>query len=297
MRRPRARRSRAWPDCSPIDTRAAFCLALFDGRAWTAGELARHAGVARSTASEHLDKLAAGGLVVERRQGRHRYVELAGAAVAELLEDLMAHLEPCRQRPRTFRAVATADALARARTCYDHLAGRLGVAVTDAMTRKGLLDRDSGFALTEAGGDWLGTLGIDVADLRRRTRPVVRVCVDWTERRPHLAGGAGAQIFSRFLANGWVRRIGDGRALLVTPTGRSAGLPSAAVDRPGSGSDLARLGSLAGCRAARSRTAPRVSPPARSSAAERQRASTPRFGSVDVNEWPRTATSCRPSAR
>jgi DNA-binding transcriptional ArsR family regulator len=204
------------------DTRAAFCLALFDGRAWTAGELARHAGVARSTASEHLDKLAAGGLVVERRQGRHRYVELAGAGVAELLEDLMAHLEPCQERPRTFRAVATADALARARTCYDHLAGRLGVAVTEAMTRKGLLDRDSGFALTEAGGDWLGTLGIDVADLRRRKRPVVRVCVDWTERRPHLAGGAGAQIFSRFHANGWVRRIGDGRALLVTPTGQAA---------------------------------------------------------------------------
>ncbi len=178
--------------------------------------------LARSTASEHLDRLVAGGLLVERRQGRHRYVELADAGVAELLEDLMAHLAPCQERPRTFRAVATADALARARTCYDHLAGRLGVAVTDAMARKGLLDQDSGFSLTDTGAGWLTALGIDVGDLRDRKRPVVRVCLDWTVRRPHLAGGAGAQICSRFHANGWVRRIGDGRALLVTPTGRTA---------------------------------------------------------------------------
>lgn len=204
------------------DTRAAFCLALFDGRAWTAGELARHAGVARSTASEHLDRLVSGGLLVERRQGRHRYVELADAGVAELLEDLMAHLEPCQERPRTFRAVATADALARARTCYDHLAGRLGVAVTDAMTSKGLLDQENGLALTDDGCGWLSELGIDVAELARRSRPVVRVCIDWTERRPHLAGGAGAQICSRFHANGWIKRIDDGRAVLVTPTGRAA---------------------------------------------------------------------------
>jgi DNA-binding transcriptional ArsR family regulator len=204
------------------ETRAAFCLALFDGRAWTAGELARHAGVARSTASEHLDRLVEGGLLSERRQGRHRYVELADAGVAELLEGLMARLAPDGERPRTFRAVAIADALARARTCYDHLAGRLGVAVTDAMTRKGLLELGDGVALTSAGADWLGALGVDVPELRHRSRPLVRVCLDWTERRPHLAGSAGAQICSRFQANGWVRRIGDGRALLVTPTGHTA---------------------------------------------------------------------------
>jgi DNA-binding transcriptional ArsR family regulator len=204
------------------NTRAAFCLALFDGRAWTAGELARHAGVARSTASEHLDRLVAGGLLIERRQGRHRYVELADARVADLLEDLMGHLEPGQERPRTFRAVAAADALARARTCYDHLAGRLGVAVTDAMTRKGLLDQSSGVALTDAGEAWLSELGVDVAELARATRPVVRVCVDWTERRPHLAGGAGERICSLALGDGWVRRIRGGRALLVTPTGEAA---------------------------------------------------------------------------
>ena len=204
------------------DTRAAFCLALFDRRAWTAGELARHAGVARSTASEHLDRLVTGGLLVERRQGRHRYVELADARVADLLEDLMGHLEPRQERPRTFRAVATADALARARTCYDHLAGRLGVAVTEAMTRKGLLDQSSGVALTAAGEAWLSHLGIDVSELGRGRRPVVRVCVDWTERRPHLAGGAGERICTLALGHGWVRRIRGGRALLVTPTGEAA---------------------------------------------------------------------------
>ena len=205
------------------ETRASFCLALFDGRAWTAGELARHAGVARSTASEHLDRLVAGGLLAERRQGRHRYLELADARVAELLEDLMAHLEPCEDRPRTFRAVATAAALANARTCYDHLAGRLGVAVTAAMTERGLLDQGSGCRLTAAGSDWLErTLLIDVEVLARARRPMTRTCVDWTERRPHLAGAAGAAICTRFHDNGWVRRIASGRALLVTPTGREA---------------------------------------------------------------------------
>ena len=152
------------------ETRASFCLALFDGRAWTAGELARHAGVARSTASEHLDRLVAGGLLAERRQGRHRYLELADARVAELLEDLMAHLEPCEERPRTFRAVATAAALANARTCYDHLAGRLGVAVTAAMTERGLLDQGSGCTI-DRGGQRLARA--HAADRRRsaRTRP------------------------------------------------------------------------------------------------------------------------------
>jgi DNA-binding transcriptional ArsR family regulator len=205
------------------DTRAAFCLALFDGRAWTAGELARHAGVAASTASEHLTRLVAGGILVERRQGRHRYLALADARAAQMLEDLTAHLEPGAELPRTLRAVSTAHALAGARTCYDHLAGRLGVAIADAMTRKRLVDQTGGIALTGAGEAWLrDELAIDVEELRRARRPVVRVCVDWTERRPHLAGAAGAQICKRLQERGWVRRIETSRAMLVTPTGRIA---------------------------------------------------------------------------
>jgi DNA-binding transcriptional ArsR family regulator len=205
------------------ETRACFCVALLDGRAWTAGELAREAGVAASTASEHLSRLVAGGLLAERRQGRHRYVELAGASVAEMIEDLMSHLAPIEPQPRGLRAVHAAEALASARTCYDHLAGRLGVAIADAMAREGLLDRSGGLALTAAGGNWLErALGIDVGELERGRRPLARACVDWTERRPHLAGAAGAQICRRFHDRGWIRRIGGSRAVLVTPAGHTA---------------------------------------------------------------------------
>jgi DNA-binding transcriptional ArsR family regulator len=213
------------------DTRASFCCALLDGRAWTAGELARHAGVAASTASEHLDRLVAGGLIAERRQGRHRYLELADVHIAELLEDLIAHLRPPDEQPRTLRGLHTAAALAGGRTCYDHLAGRLGVAVTDAMTQMRLLDHSGGIALTDAGAAWLeGKLGIDVGALRGARRPLVRSCIDWTERRPHLAGSAGAQICTRFQERGWVRRIGTSRAMLVTRAGRTALRDLLAID-------------------------------------------------------------------
>lgn len=201
------------------ETRAAMCLALLDGRAWTAGELARHTGVARSTATEHLHRLTAGGLLVEERQGRHRYVRLADASVAALLEDMSARLAPEVARPAGLRAATASAALARGRTCYDHLAGRLGVAVTDALTARGLLDQAGGFALTEAGLAWMAAQGLD---LDGGKRPVARGCLDWTERRPHLAGVAGARLCERFLARGWVTRIGSGRAVRVTPDGRVA---------------------------------------------------------------------------
>jgi DNA-binding transcriptional ArsR family regulator len=205
------------------ETRAAICLALLDGRAWTAGELAAHARVAPSTATEHLHRLVGGGLLVEVRQGRHRYVRLAGPSVAHLIEDLSARTE---SRPAPLRGLraATADAaLRRGRTCYDHLAGRLGVAVTDAMTGAGLLDQTGGFALTAAGLAWLtGDLALSPDDLRPGTRPLARGCLDWTERRPHLAGVAGARLCETFLANGWVARIGSGRAVRLTPDGKAA---------------------------------------------------------------------------
>ncbi|WP_143642206.1 ArsR/SmtB family transcription factor, partial [Streptomyces viridochromogenes] len=122
------------------ETRAACLLALLDGRAWTAGELARHAGVAPSTLSEHLGKLVAGGLLAEERQGRHRYVRLADTRTAQLVEDLVAQVSPgARPAPRSLREAGAHSAMARARTCYDHLAGRLGIALTDALTGRGLL--------------------------------------------------------------------------------------------------------------------------------------------------------------
>lgn len=204
------------------ETRAAFCLALLDGRAWTAGELARHARVAASTASEHLGRLVAGGVLAEERQGRHRYVRLADERVAHLVEDLAAHAAPVRagELPRSLRAASAGSAMARGRTCYDHLAGRLGIAVTDAMTVRGLLRQDTGFALTDDGVRWFGALGIELA--RAGRRPMARGCLDWTERKPHLAGVAGAALCRHALAEGWCVRIGSERAVKVTADGERA---------------------------------------------------------------------------
>ncbi|WNI21538.1 winged helix-turn-helix domain-containing protein [Streptomyces sp. ITFR-16] len=200
-------------------TRAAFCQALLDGRAWTAGELARHAGVSASTASEHLSRLVAGGLLTEERQGRHRYVRLAGPEAAALTEALSAYA-PDTPRPPNLRASVRQDAEARARTCYDHLAGRLGVAVADAMTARGLVTAN-GPTVTPAGRTWLaGTLDYHRPPGSRR--PLVRNCLDWTERRPHLAGALGAALCTAALDRGWIRRIGSGRAVKVTPAGATA---------------------------------------------------------------------------
>lgn len=201
-------------------TRAAFCLALLDGRAWTAGELARTAGVSASTASEHLDRLVRGGLLAEERQGRHRYVRLAGPDAALLVELLAAGTPTCAP-PNSYAAVRASAGLADARTCYDHLAGRLGVDLLDALDHRDYVSRADGIALTALGADWLEALGIDVGGIRRSSRPVVRLCLDWTERRSHLAGGVGAAIAGAFLERDWIRRA-DGRAIRVTDAGRTA---------------------------------------------------------------------------
>ncbi|GHH37094.1 ArsR/SmtB family transcription factor [Lentzea cavernae] len=213
-------------------TRAAICGALLDGRAWTARELAAHAGVAASTASEHLTRLVEGGLLVEHRQGRHRYVALAGPHVAELLEAMAAFAGP-RVPPRGLRAAAVSEAMARGRTCYDHLAGRLGVALKVGLVAAGVLRTGtagvgngdlatadlaaSDLTITEPGMVWLKELGFEPGN-RRLTRP----CLDWTERVPHLAGAAGAFLCEVFLDRGWIRRIGTSRAVLLTPEGEQA---------------------------------------------------------------------------
>ncbi|MFJ8751235.1 ArsR/SmtB family transcription factor [Streptomyces sp. NPDC102441] len=203
------------------ETRASFCLALLDGRAWTAGELARGAGVAPSTASEHLGKLVAGGVLAEERQGRHRYLRLADGRIAQLIEELAAHALPgARTPPRTLREASLHHALARGRTCYDHLAGRLGIRITDAMTERGLLRQDTGFALTDDGLEWFAALGVRLGTTSRR--PLARGCLDWTERRPHLAGASGAALCRHVLDAGWCERVGTGRAVRATPAGLRA---------------------------------------------------------------------------
>ncbi|MQA04551.1 MAG: helix-turn-helix domain-containing protein [Streptosporangiales bacterium] len=199
-------------------TRAEFCNALMDGQAWSVSRLAREAGVALPTASEHVTALVAAGLCTEHRRGRSRYVELAGPRVAACLEDLAALTEPRPAVLRSLKAVSRRDALARGRTCYDHLAGRLGVAVSEALRTRGVLD--ARLAVTPDGLEWIAEhLGGPVVAGRR---PLSRSCLDWTERRPHLAGAAGAHLCSAFFAQHWIRRIGTSRAVRLTPDGEQA---------------------------------------------------------------------------
>jgi DNA-binding transcriptional ArsR family regulator len=194
--------------------RGAMLTALFGGRALPASELASAARVSRSTASAHLAQLVETGLVRVERQGRHRYHRLAGADVAEALETL-ATLAP----PRPVRSLRDSDrarAERAARSCYDHVAGALGVALTDRLCEAGALERSS-LALLDP--EPLRALGVDVDTARAQRRPLTRSCLDWTERRPHLAGALGAAVLEALLAGGWVVRRPGGRALVLTPAG------------------------------------------------------------------------------
>lgn len=199
------------------ESRSAMCTAMLDGRPWTVSELAAQASIGKTTASEHVTRLAEAGLVVTETCGRHKYVRLAGPQVAELLELLgtLAREEP----PRSLAAVRTRRRLAAARTCYDHLAGRLGVAVTDAMVTRDLLRIRPGLELTLDGRTWCEDIGVDVVRLEGQRRPLLRECLDLTERRPHLAGGLGAALLGVALDRGWVRRFTGSRALQVTLRG------------------------------------------------------------------------------
>ena len=202
------------------DARAAIVLTLLGGEAVPAGELARRAGVSPSGASAHLKRLRDGGLVTQESVGRHRYFRLSSPELAEALESL-ARVAPVRP-VSSFRESEGTRALKRARTCYDHLAGELGVAVADAFVERRLLTRtDDAFSLTDEGGAWLGSLGIDLGAVARSRRSFARACLDWSERRPHLAGSLGAAVADLFFARKWIRRLPGGRAVAVTPDGRA----------------------------------------------------------------------------
>jgi DNA-binding transcriptional ArsR family regulator len=200
-------------------TRAAMLSALHEGAPLPGGELARRAGVTAPTASEHLARLVDARLVSVERRGRHRFYTLAGEEVARAWEALS--LIAPQQEVTSLRAASVGAALVEARTCYDHLAGRLGVAVTDRLLATGTLEeRDGGFLLGDT-GELLPALGIDVADLRGR-RPLVLRCLDWSERRPHVAGALGAAIASKCLEQRWIDRLPGTRAVRITEAGREA---------------------------------------------------------------------------
>ncbi len=207
-------------------SRAAMLDALLSGGRHSARELAVAAGVAPSTASEHLDRLQAGGLVVCERVGRRREVRLAGPEVGRALEALAAIARP--RAVSGLRAWRHGEALRAARCCYDHLAGRAGVALADGLVDGRLLRRgDGAFVLTDHGERRLAEFGLDLEAILGARRVTARACVDWSERRPHVGGALGAALLEDLLRRRWVRRPDPGsRALRVTDAGR-AGLSDA----------------------------------------------------------------------
>ena len=221
--------------------RASVLVALLDGKALAASTLAAEAGVAASTLSAHLARLVDGGLITVEASGRHRYFSLAGPEVAEAVEAL-ARLAPTRP-VRSLRQGTHAEAIRRARTCYDHLAGRLGVAVCDALVAGGALhvevDPEGGpdpvlgagraqrYLLTDDGRCRLAHLGVALDSPSRR--PLTRYCLDWSEQRPHLGGALGAALLDRLASLGWVIR-GERRVVRVTPAGRTGLAEELGVD-------------------------------------------------------------------
>ncbi|MGH6673272.1 MAG: ArsR/SmtB family transcription factor [Xanthobacteraceae bacterium] len=199
--------------------RANILAALMGGQALTAGELVHMAGVSPQTTSGHLGKLTEGRLIACIRQGRHRYYRIATPRVAEMLEGIMAVVAdaPPRHRPPSKLDEAMRDA----RTCYDHVAGRLGVGLTDSLCARGhLVLADEGGEITESGVAFLEEFGVDLAATRGLRRIFCRPCLDWTERRPHLGGAVGAVLAQRCFDLNWLQRMRDSRALAVTPAGR-----------------------------------------------------------------------------
>lgn len=200
-------------------TRARMLAALMDGRARTATELALEGGVAASTASSHLTRLRESGLVALASQGRHRYYRLAGTEVASALEGLM------NLAPRGRRAARPGPAdqrLRHARVCYDHLAGEAGVALLERMrARRFISGTDEDLVLTPAGEAWCGRIGLDLTELRSHRRRLCRACLDWSERRTHLAGALGAALLERLFALRYATRERGGRRVLLSPRGEA----------------------------------------------------------------------------
>lgn len=197
--------------------RANMLTLLLDGREHHAGELGAAAHVAKSTTSWHLSKLIDGGFVSAERSGRNRYFRLASPAIAQMIEGALG-IAAARARRRV-RSEAD-EALQRARTCYDHLAGRLGVALTDALVRDHCLKMSQdGGELTPKGRLLLTEFGLDLNSIEKSKRVYCRPCLDWTERRPHIAGAVGAAIAQRCFDLGWIDRIRGTRALKLPKPG------------------------------------------------------------------------------
>ena len=201
--------------------RANMLTALMGGQALTAGELAREAGVTAQTASSHLAKLQAAGLLVGRKQGRHNYFALSGDDVAGVIEALMGLAQ--RTGHTRVRTGPKEPAMRKARVCYDHLAGELAVSMLGHLTARGFVtETGDDLTLTVTGRTFMQALGLDVSALSRSRRPLCKGCLDWSVRRTHLAGALGAALLDRFYALGWASRQAGTRLVTFTPRGRDA---------------------------------------------------------------------------
>ena len=215
------------PNIAPVaalagdPARANMLAALSGGMALTASELAGEAGVTLQTASSHLAKLEAAALISATRQGRHRYFRLADNDVAQMLEAIMnvaARTGQLRTRPGP-----RDPALRKARVCYDHLAGEMGVGLLDNLLRTNRIEHDrEDLRLTQSGKEFMNDFRIDLDRLSAQRRMVCRPCLDWSMRRHHLGGGLGAALLKRFQELRWVARVGDSRALRFSPAGEAA---------------------------------------------------------------------------
>ncbi|MBW4841194.1 MAG: winged helix-turn-helix domain-containing protein [Paenibacillaceae bacterium] len=201
-------------------SRSAMLTAMLDGRYHAAGELARMAGIQAQTASFHLAKLTEAGLVAVEKQGRHRYYGIANPEVARVLESLL-----------SIAPSAPIRSLRHARTCYDHLAGNLGVRLTQSMVRTGILaEGDVAFEVTAEGEAFLGRFGVDIDRAKRKRRSYSHKCLDWSERQHHLAGALGNALLERLMELGWVERSPRSRAVKLTAKGRAGFKDTFALD-------------------------------------------------------------------
>ena len=201
--------------------RANMLTALLAGQALTAGELAREAGVTAQTASSHLSRLEAGGLLTQRKQGRHRYYALSGEDVAGVIEALMG--VAARTGHTRVRTGPKEPALRRARICYDHLAGEMAVGMLESLKARGFVaEADETLSLTASGEIFIAALGLDLPTLASARRPLCKGCLDWSVRRTHLAGALGAALLDRFYALGWAAREPGTRLVRFSPRGLEA---------------------------------------------------------------------------
>jgi DNA-binding transcriptional ArsR family regulator len=199
--------------------RSRILMALADGRGLPATELARRAGVTPQTASAHLSRMTKGHLLQLIPQGRHRYYRLANSRIAEFLES-MAAIAPLNAGGAL--GPDQGSPLQLARSCYKHLAGNLGVTLTKALIeRKVLRERGRDYEMTKSGASWFADFGIDTGALRKGGRVFARQCLDWSERRNHLAGALGTALAERLFELGWIRRLPASRAIQVTVPGRA----------------------------------------------------------------------------